>query len=65
LPYNPARHKKVFASLQRSRPFLVTFSGEAEKVTARRAGAKQRNAAKLRRNYKHRTLRRRTSLAPE
>jgi hypothetical protein len=38
---------------------LVTFSGEAEKVTARRAGALLREAAKLRRNYKPRTLRRR------
>jgi hypothetical protein len=44
---------------------LVTFSGEAEKVTARRAGAKQREAAKLRRNYKHRTPRRRSTVAPE
>jgi hypothetical protein len=34
---------------------LVTFSGEAEKVTARRAGALQREAAKLRRNFKHST----------
>jgi hypothetical protein len=42
----------VFASLQRSRPFLVTFSGEAEKVTARRAGALQRGEAKLRPTYK-------------
>jgi hypothetical protein len=38
---------------------LVTFSGEAEKVTARRVGALQREAAKLRPNYKHSNLRRR------
>jgi hypothetical protein len=38
---------------------LVTFSGEAEKVTARRAGALLREAAKLRHNFKLRTLRRR------
>jgi hypothetical protein len=38
---------------------LVTFSGEAEKVTARRAGAQQRDAATLRRNYKQRNPRRR------
>jgi hypothetical protein len=38
---------------------LVTFSGEAEKVTARRAGAKQSEATKLRRNYKQSNLRRR------
>jgi hypothetical protein len=63
LPQFP--YKKVFASLQRSRPFLVTFSGEAEKVTARRAGALQRNVAKLRRNYKPRTLRRRSTVAPK
>jgi hypothetical protein len=44
---------------------LVTFSGEAEKVTARRAGALQREAAKLRRNFKQRNLRRRSTLAPE
>jgi hypothetical protein len=43
---------------------LVTFSGEAEKVTARCAGALQRNAAKLRRDSKHRTLRRRSTVAP-
>jgi hypothetical protein len=34
-----ARHKKDLLLSKRSRPFLVTFSGEAEKVTARRAGA--------------------------
>ncbi|MDR1821738.1 MAG: hypothetical protein LBQ91_04795 [Oscillospiraceae bacterium] len=28
-----------FSHEKRSRPFLVTFSGEAEKVTARRVGA--------------------------
>jgi hypothetical protein len=39
LPYNPARHKKDLLLSKRSRPFLVTFSGEAEKVTARRVGA--------------------------
>jgi hypothetical protein len=44
---------------------LVTFSGEAEKVTARRAGALQREAAKLRPNYKHRTLRRSSAVAPK
>jgi hypothetical protein len=44
---------------------LVTFSGEAEKVTARRAGVKQREAAKLRPNFKHSTLRRRSTVAPE
>ncbi|MDR1821020.1 MAG: hypothetical protein LBQ91_01140 [Oscillospiraceae bacterium] len=31
--------KKDFLLSKRSRPFLVTFSGEAEKVTARRVGA--------------------------
>jgi hypothetical protein len=36
---------------------LVTFSGEAEKVTARRAGALLREAATLRLNSKHSTLR--------
>jgi hypothetical protein len=44
---------------------LVTFSGEAEKVTARRAGAQQREAATLRRNYKHRTLRRSSTVTPK
>jgi hypothetical protein len=44
---------------------LVTFSGEAEKVTARRAGALLRGEAKLRRNYKQRTLRRRSTVAPK
>jgi hypothetical protein len=44
---------------------LVTFSGEAEKVTARRAGVKQREAAKLRPNYKHGNSRRRSSVAPK
>jgi hypothetical protein len=34
----PARHKKDLLLSKRSRPFLVTFSGEAEKVTARRVG---------------------------
>ncbi|MDR1821098.1 MAG: hypothetical protein LBQ91_01540, partial [Oscillospiraceae bacterium] len=31
--------KKDLLLSKRSRPFLVTFSGEAEKVTARRVGA--------------------------
>jgi hypothetical protein len=31
--------KKDLLLSKRSRPFLVTFSGGAEKVTARRAGA--------------------------
>jgi hypothetical protein len=44
---------------------LVTFSGEAEKVTARRAGAKQREAAKLRPNYKHSTCAAGNALATE
>jgi hypothetical protein len=44
---------------------LVTFSGEAEKVTARRVGAKQRGEAKLHRNYKQRTLRRSSTVAPK
>jgi hypothetical protein len=44
---------------------LVTFSGEAEKVTARRAGALQREAAKLRPNYKLRNLRRRSTVTPK
>jgi hypothetical protein len=44
---------------------LVTFSGEAEKVTARRAGAKLREAAELCPNYKHRTLRRSSAVAPK
>jgi hypothetical protein len=44
---------------------LVTFSGEAEKVTARRAGALQSGEAKLRRNYKHSNLRRRSTVANE
>jgi hypothetical protein len=44
---------------------LVTFSGEAEKVTARRAGALLRGEAKLRRNYKHRTRATGNTLAPE
>ncbi|MDR1821606.1 MAG: hypothetical protein LBQ91_04115, partial [Oscillospiraceae bacterium] len=37
-----------FSQEKRSRPFLVTFSSEAEKVTARRVGAfaSQRRAAK-------------------
>jgi hypothetical protein len=30
--------KKDLLLSKRSRPFLVTFSGEAEKVTARRVG---------------------------
>jgi hypothetical protein len=58
-------YKKVFVSLQRSRPFLVTFSGEAEKVTARRAGALQRGEAKLRRNSKPGSLRRRSPVRPK
>jgi hypothetical protein len=44
---------------------LVAFSGEAEKVTARRAGALLREAAKLRPNYKRCNLRRRSAVAPE
>jgi hypothetical protein len=42
--------KKDLLLSKRSRPFLVTFSGEAEKVTARRAGAtavKRRTAESL------------------
>jgi hypothetical protein len=35
----PVRHKKDLLLSKRSRLFLVTFSGEAEKVTARRVGA--------------------------
>jgi hypothetical protein len=40
--------KKDLLLSKRSRPFLVTFSGEAEKVTARRVGvlAVNRKAAK-------------------
>jgi hypothetical protein len=39
LQHNCARHKKDLLLSKRSRPFLVAFSGEAEKVTARRVGA--------------------------
>jgi hypothetical protein len=58
-------YRKKIASSKEVAPFLVTFSGEAEKVTARRAGALLREATKLRPNFKHSTLRRRTLLTPE
>jgi hypothetical protein len=38
VPLLPGIKKDLLLS-KRSRPFLVTFSGEAEKVTARRVGA--------------------------
>jgi hypothetical protein len=37
--HRPPGIKKDLLLSKRSRPFLVTFSGEAEKVTARRVGA--------------------------
>jgi hypothetical protein len=59
LPPRQFPYRKKIASSKEVAPFLVTFSGEAEKVTARHAGALLREAATLPRNYKPRTLCRR------